>query len=98
MYYSVPHFGIFEKPGLALEGVHEHCPGDVRLGEDLMARDIGESAYVYPRCQARSAMGQAAIPELPLPTACGESLHGSAPSPEACFHARRLDGHRLRIR
>lgn len=43
----VLRFGVSREQ--LLEGVREHYSGDVRLGEDLMALDIGESVYVYRR-------------------------------------------------
>ena len=40
-------FGVTEEQ--VLEALGEHYKGEVRLGEDLMAMDIGDSVYVYQR-------------------------------------------------
>ena len=38
-------FGVTEEQ--VLEALGEHYKGEVRLGVDLMAVDIGDSVYVY---------------------------------------------------
>ncbi len=43
----VLRFGVSREQ--LLGAVREHYSGDVRMGEDLMALDIGESVYVYQR-------------------------------------------------
>ena len=40
-------FGVTEEE--VLEALGEHYQGEVRIGEDLMAVDIGDSVYVYQR-------------------------------------------------
>ena len=40
-------FGVTEKE--VLEALGQHYQGEVQLGEDLMAVDIGDSVYVYRR-------------------------------------------------
>ena len=40
-------FGVTEAQ--VLEALGEHYEGEVRIGEDLMAVDIGDSVYVYQR-------------------------------------------------
>ena len=40
-------FGVTEEQ--VLEALGQHYKGEVKIGEDLMAVDIGDSVYVYRR-------------------------------------------------
>jgi len=40
-------FGVTEEQ--VLEALGGHYKGEVKIGEDLMAVDIGDSVYVYQR-------------------------------------------------